>query len=351
MLALLEVLQAGGTHTVDELAARLRVDERTVRRYVAHLTDLDIPVVSLRGRYGGYRLAAGYRLPPLMLTDAEALAVLLGLVARERSGAVTTSAEAATSAAAKLRRVLPQRLRQRLDALLETVELTGPGAPGGSSVSPAATASAPQQAQLLLQLAEATRDRRAVAVRYTDRDGRRSERTVHPYGIVAHSGRWYLTGADSASDQVRLFRSDRITGATGLTTSYDVPADFDAAAHVLSTLARAPYRHEVSLRVQGTVEEVRPLFPAAIAVVEPLGPLLDPAPDAAPDAARAQGRDVDPWVRVGIRAERLEWVPALLAGLDRAFVVERPDALRELVRALAGRLLDATVVDAGPAAS
>ncbi len=78
VLALLELLQSGGTRTVGDLADRLGVDERTVRRYVAHLLELDVPVESVRGRYGGYRLGAGYRLPPLMLTDDEAVAVLVG---------------------------------------------------------------------------------------------------------------------------------------------------------------------------------------------------------------------------------------------------------------------------------
>jgi len=109
VLALLEILQAGGTRTTADLAVRLDVDERTVRRYVDHLIDLDIPVRSVRGRYGGYRLASGYRMPPLMLTDDEALAVLLGLVAGLRAGLVTTSATAMESAAAKIRRVLPRR--------------------------------------------------------------------------------------------------------------------------------------------------------------------------------------------------------------------------------------------------
>ena len=92
VLALLELLQSGGTRTVAELAARLGVDERTVRRYVGHLLDMDVPVESVRGRYGGYRLAAGYRLPPLMLGDDEALAVLLGLIAGRRAGLLTASA-------------------------------------------------------------------------------------------------------------------------------------------------------------------------------------------------------------------------------------------------------------------
>ncbi len=86
VLTLLELLQAGGIRTVAELADRLDVDERTVRRYVGHLLDLDVPVESVRGRYGGYRLAPGYRMPPLMLNDDEARAVLLGLIAGQRAG-------------------------------------------------------------------------------------------------------------------------------------------------------------------------------------------------------------------------------------------------------------------------
>src|ERR1022692_2077185 len=218
VLALLEILQAGGTRTTADLASRLDVDERTVRRYVDHLIDLDIPVRSVRGRYGGYRLAPGYRIPPLMLTDDEALAVLLGLVAGLRAGLVTTSATAMESAAAKIRRVLPEALGRRLDALLATADFT-------TAARPAAT----HETGVLLMLVEAARHRRPVAVSYTARDGRRSERTVYPYGIVVHSGRWYVTGADSASGEVRTFRLDRIETATVLPGSFEIPAGFDPA--------------------------------------------------------------------------------------------------------------------------
>src|SRR3954462_2934139 len=125
VLALLEILQAGGTRTVADLAERLGVDERTVRRYAEHLTALDIPVRSIRGRYGGYRLAPGFRMPPLMLTDVEALAVLLGL----DTGRVATPAAANDSAAAKLRRVLPEKLGRRLDALVRATDFTAPERP------------------------------------------------------------------------------------------------------------------------------------------------------------------------------------------------------------------------------
>lgn len=100
VLALLEILQGGGTPTVGGLAQRLDVNERTVRRYVQHLLDLDIPVESVRGRYGGYRLAPGYRMPPLMLTSEEALALLLGLLPAGRPGGATAAVPAADSAVA-----------------------------------------------------------------------------------------------------------------------------------------------------------------------------------------------------------------------------------------------------------
>jgi predicted DNA-binding transcriptional regulator YafY len=142
---------------------------------------------------------------------------------------------------------------------------------------------------------------------------------VHPYGIVVHSSRWYLTGADSASGEVRTFRLNRIQTATVLPGSFEIPAGFDPAARVLSGLAEVPYQHEVSLRILGTAEQVRARLPAGLATIEALP--ADP-----------------PQVRVRLRAERLDWIPALLAGLDRPFVIEYPDALRDHVHALARRL-------------
>jgi len=308
VLALLEVLQAGGIRTVAELADRLGVDERTVRRYAVHLADLGIPLHSVRGRHGGYRLAPGYRMPPLMLTDEEALAVLLGLVAGRRAGLVTTAAAAAESAAAKVRRVLPAALAQRLDALLATVEFTAPSRP----------VDGPGAAVLLL-LAGAVRDRRPVVVAYRAADGRRSERTLHPYGVVAHAGRWYVAGADSASGAVRTFRVDRITAAEPGTGSFDLPHGFDPAAHVLSAIAEAPHRHVVRLQVLGTGEDVRSRFPAGIVSV-------------------TGGPDDEGWVQVRLQVERLDWVPAVLAGLGVPFTVHQPAELQELVRELAARL-------------
>ncbi|MFD7922075.1 helix-turn-helix transcriptional regulator [Streptomyces sp. NPDC059740] len=317
VLALLELLQSGGVRTAAELAGRLHVDERTVRRYVDHLLDLDIPVESVRGRYGGYRLSPGYRMPPLMLSDDEALAVLLGLLAGQRTGATTSAGTAGETAAAKIRRVLPERLRRRLDAVLDSLAFTAP--PGGSA--------APDTA-VLLTVADAVRHHRPVSVEYTAGGGRHSARTLHPHGLVAHRGRWYVTGVDPAAGGDRTLRLDRIAVATLLAGSFVPPARCDPAEHLLSGFATAPYRHEVTVRVQGTVEQVHARLPAGLALVTELPPV------SGTDTASG------PWSRVELRAERLDWVPALLASFDRPFVVERPDALRHLVAQFAARLAD-----------
>ncbi|MEU9067911.1 WYL domain-containing protein [Streptomyces sp. NPDC048109] len=410
VLTLLELLQAGGVRTVAELADRLGVGERTVRRYVDHLVDLDVPVESVRGRYGGYRLAPGHRMPPLMLTDDEALAVLLGLVAGRRTGITAAAGTAGETAAAKVRRVLPERLRRRLDAVLDSLTFTTEAA--GSVAPPAA---------VLLPIADAVRHHRPVSVRYTGGSDRGGERTLYPYGLVAHGGRWYVTGRDLSVAADRTFRLDRIAGARVLPGTFEPPPGPAPAERVLTALATAPYRHEVTVRVRGTAEEVRGLLPASVATVaeETGGGVAPPgsrggdspgcggggspgtrhggspepgaetspepggdgspepggggfpaprdagcpepetgaapqaqtgaapraetgaAPRAGTETAPGSGGGAEPWCRVEIRAERLDWLPGLLASLDRPFVVERPDELRGLVADLAGRLMDA----------
>lgn len=275
VLTLLELLQSGGLRTVAELADRLGVDGRTVRRYVDQLVDLDLPVEAVRGRYGGYRLASGYRLPPLMLSDDEALAVLLGLVAGRRAG-LTTADTASETAAAKIRRVLPAPLARRLDTVLESLAFT---------TSPGEFAT--PDADVLLTVADAVRHRRPVSIRYTDRDGRRSERPLHPYGIVAHSGRWYVTGADPGIGEERTFRLDRIADARTLPGSFDEPAGPDPAQRVLSGFATADYRYEVVLRIHATVDQIRARLPASVASVTDAE--FGPDPGADPGAGAGAG--------------------------------------------------------------
>ncbi|MEV4318148.1 WYL domain-containing protein [Actinocrispum sp. NPDC049592] len=240
-----------------------------------------------------------------MLNDEEALAVLLGLVAGQRAGLTTAAGLAGEAAAAKIRRVLPERLGRRLDAVLGALSFTAPAA------EPTAA-----ETSILLTIADAVSHHRPVSIRYTAATGRHSERTLHPYGLVAHSARWYLTGADPAIGQDRTFRLDRIVSARTLPGSFQPPTGLDPAQRVLTGLASAPYRHEVTLLIQGTAEQIHTRLPASVAIV-----------------TESEG-----WSWVELRAERLDWLPAVLASLDLPFAIERPPELRDLVARLADRL-------------
>jgi predicted DNA-binding transcriptional regulator YafY len=304
---MLELLQTGGQRTVGDLAARLGVDERTVRRYADHLTDLGIPVRAQRGRYGGYRLSPGYKLPPLMLSDDEAIAVVLGLRAAERAGLATTDHAATASALAKVSRVLPRALGQRLESLLSTAQFTAP-----------ARASAPAGADTLLGLAAATQARRTVVIAYTAWDGRESERELDVYGLVFHSGRWYVTGHDHGRDGMRTFRLDRIASVKPGDGSYDVPADFDATTQVVSGIAAVKWTHEVAVLLRTTLAAAGERLPAST------GRLSE----------HADG------VLFESRADNLAGMACMLAGLGWDFEVITPDALRDEVLALSDRLRD-----------
>lgn len=320
VLAVLELLQAGGTHSVAKLAEMLAVDERTVRRYIEHLRDLDIPVEGTRGRYGGYRLARHFRMPPLMLTDEEALAVVwaLLLTGRERSG--PASSLAVESASAKVRRVLPAPLGQRIGAVVETVDFTTSGKGNRDE------AAGDGVAAVLLPLAEAARDRRPVTFGYTARQGQAAQRFVQPYGVVAHHGWLYLTGFDVARRAMRTFRVDRIADVRLLEGTFTVPAGADPVQQVLGPLAPSPQMHDVSVRIHTNTAHVRSLIPETLGSVAPVDPGADEAVG---------------WVRVFLRAERLEWVAGTLAMLDRPFVIEYPQELREVVSTLGQRLITA----------
>lgn len=302
VLAMLELLQANPRMGGAELARRLGVDERTVRRYAARLDDLGVPVVAERGRYGGYRLMPGYKLPPLMLTDDEATAVVLGLLAGRRLG---LPGQATESALAKVQRVLPAALRDRVQALRETLGFTL-----------TARDSAAPDTGAVLTLAAAAREKRRVRMRYRSWQGAETERELDPYGLVFHSGRWYVTGHDHRSGEIRTFRVDRVAAAEPGTARFEIPDDVDPVQHVTRSLARVPYAHEVEVLLETDLAEARRRIPATTATL-----------------AEAAGGVV-----MTTRAERLDGMARMLAGLGFPFVIRRPDELRGHVRDLARAL-------------
>jgi predicted DNA-binding transcriptional regulator YafY len=305
LLELLELLQAQPLITGREIADRLGVDPRTARRYVTALQDLGIPVEGQRGVGGGYRIRPGYRLPPLMLTDDEAVVVALGTLAAGRLG-LSGSPESVDGALAKIHRVLPDGLRRQVEALEETLDFTA-----------SARGAAPVGGDLVLLLADAIRRRRQLRMAYRSYAGEETERELSPFGLVVHSGRWYLASHDHGRHDLRTFRVDRmrrVVIAEG--TALVPPEGFDAVAFVSTSLARTPWKWEVEVLLELPIDEAARRVPATLAelVEENEGTLLR--------------------IRVG----SLDWAATVLAGLGCGFTVRRPDELRTSVLALADRL-------------
>jgi predicted DNA-binding transcriptional regulator YafY len=307
LLAFLELLQSRRVVDGRAAAGELGVSERTVRRYAVALHDLGIPVDGQPGVGGGYRLRPGTRLPPLMLSDDEAAAVVFGLTLSEQRGL-----GGSRGALAKIERVLPERLGRRVERLHE-VRLLGEPDP------------APVSSETLLLVAEAVRRKRTLRIDYTRRDGTESTRELDPFGLVARRGRWYVPARDRASGELRTFRADRIARAEVGGPAAPPEPGFDPAAHVVRMLTRLPLAWEVEVLLDAPVHEIAARLPATLAEL----------------AADGDG------TRLSMRADSLEWVAGVLAGLGADFRVVRPDELREQLARLASRLARAQVEDRG----
>jgi predicted DNA-binding transcriptional regulator YafY len=305
LLELLESLQAQPAATGRELAERLGIDVRTLRRYVAALQELGIPVEGQRGVGGGYRLRPGYRLPPLMLSDDETVVVVLGLLAARRLGLDTESASA-DGALAKIHRVLPDRLRSRAEALEATL-----------GFADAAAGGVPVPGETVLLVAEAVRRRKRLRTRYRSFSRVVSDRELSPLGLVVHAGRWYLAAHDHGRGELRTFRVDRMRHPVlEDAAAVAAPDGFDAVAYVSSSLASVPWAWEVEVELDLTLERAEERIPAT------LGQLL-----------AQDGKTI-----LRMRVESLDWMAALLAGLGCDFTIRRPEELRASVRRLAARL-------------
>lgn len=263
-LAALELLQAHRRLTGPQLAERLAVDDRTVRRDIQALIAMGIPVAVERGRDGGYLLAPGYRLPPMVFNDDEALALLLGLQAVQPLGLPQV---AVASAQAKLARVMPAALQARLGALAEHVAL----APGAAADVPA-----PVDAALLALLSSAARRGQRVALRYqaaptADGQPAVTQRLVDPYGLGLVAGQWYLAAHCQLRGAMRSFRLDRVVQAEPVAQSFGRPAAFDVLAHLRRGLATVPRAHRAEVCLHTSLAGARALLvPELLAALQPL---------------------------------------------------------------------------------
>lgn len=251
---------------------------------------------------GGYRLRAGTRLPPLMLSDEEATAVTLGLAIAERRGI------AAGDALTKISRVLPERLARRIERLRDEVSLLGEP-----------ESAPPLSGETLLVVAEAVRRKRSLQIGYVRRDGTPSTRAIEPLGLVARRGRWYVPARDRKSNELRTFRADRITAATIGEPVAPPDPGFDPVDHVLKMFARFPWEWTIEVRLDAPVEEISKRVSPALAEL----------------SADGDGT----LLRMG--ADSLEWAAGLLARLGADFEVVRPDELRAHLSELGDRLRQA----------
>ncbi|MBX9244723.1 YafY family transcriptional regulator [Actinotalea ferrariae] len=311
LLRLLALLPTRATWSGPELADRLGVTTRTVRNDVERLRDLGYEVEGRPGAGGGYRLAAGAALPPLLLDDDEAVAVALGL-ATAVSGSITGIEETSLRALTKLEQTMPSRLRHRIDALRGA---TVSASAGGPTVDP----------EVLTVLAQVCARRERLRFDYGAHDGASSVRDVEPHRVVHTGRRWYLLAWDTGAGDWRTFRADRIAPRvpTGPRfTPREVPGG-DALAHVLRGVGSAAWPHRARVRIGAPADDVAQRISRVGGVLTPL--------DAATCLLETGGAS-------------LPELAGYLASLEVPFEVLEPDTLREVLRSMARRCKAAAAV-------
>ncbi|WP_455351223.1 helix-turn-helix transcriptional regulator [Streptomyces sp. SYSU K217416] len=320
LLNLLSLLQTPREWPGSELAERLRVSPRTIRRDIDRLRELGYPVEASKGAVGGYRLVAGAAMPPLLLDDEEAVAIAVGL--RAGAGhAIEGIEEASVRALAKLEQVLPSRLRHRVATLQSaTIPLTRGD---GATVDP----------QTLTVMASAVTGQERLRFAYRAGDGTESRRRAEPVRLVSTGRRWYLVAYDLDREDWRTFRVDRVSEpfATGARFApRELPAG-DAAEFIKRSMSRLQpaYRVEISFAAPAALVAAR--LPAALGAPEPV--------DEHTCRLRAESTDSP------------EWLALRLALLDVEFTVREPAALVEYVARLGGRLTRAALPEATPEAT
>jgi predicted DNA-binding transcriptional regulator YafY len=302
VLTVLELLQAKEQISGAELARQLEVSSRTVQRYIARLQDLGFPVESSRGVGGSYRLKPGFRLPPMMFSTEEALALSLGLEALAHLG-LTDFTPAMQTAKGKLERVLPKATRQQVQDMQAALGLE------------ASTWVVPTNAEVVIGLAKAMQAQQPVAFAYTSFEGQLSQREVEPYGVLHHERRWYMVGHCRTRQALRVFRADRMGKLETLEGSFVPPNSFDPRAFLLESLPFAASKWQIEVWLDLPPDEARWRLYDHQVLLEAEG-----------DGTRLRCGTGD-----------LEWFAAVLLKLQCEFQIRQPKELREALVELGER--------------
>lgn len=304
VLAVLELLQSRGRISGPELAQRINVDVRTLRRYIVLLEELGIPITTERGRHGAYMLVAGFKLPPMMFTDKEALALSMGLLAA-RSLGLHAGESALASAQAKLERVMPDSLKRRLRAVETTVSIESPN-----------TLAMHANATALMLLTHAAHAAERVHLHYRSAQGEESRRDFDAYGLGFRGSAWYAVGHCHLRHGVRGFRVDRIIEVQPLAVRFTRPRNFDVLEWLNHSIATLPRAHHVEVLLHTDLAKAREAFSPAMGLLE-----------AANDG-----------VLLRVRTDDLAWFARQLARVPFDFEIRTPRRLRKELLAHAKRL-------------
>ncbi|BBB66731.1 transcriptional regulator [Undibacterium sp. YM2] len=304
VLALLELLQNHGQVSGAELSQMLEIDRRSLRRYIVTLEEMGIPIMTSRGRFGGYSIMPGFKLPPMMFNEEEGFAISIALTAA-RQLKLLDVAPSIESAQSKLQRILPDQLRQRLRAADTAIEL---------NLQPAAM---PADKEVLVKLSHAVAHKQSINLQYRSVSDMVSERKLDAYGLAFHATHWYVVGFCHLRQDIRSFRLDRVMRAELLSQQFTSPPDFSVISYLRSAVASIPRAYSVELLLKTDMQYARRYLSDAIAVLE----------------------QTTGGVLLYNQSEDLSWFARQLAALPFDFEVRKPAQLQDELRKVAERLL------------
>jgi predicted DNA-binding transcriptional regulator YafY len=298
VLAVLALLQTHGRMSGSELAQRIEVNIRTLRRYIIILQDLGIPIESERGRNGAYVLSPGFKLPPMMFTNEEALVLTVGLISARRLNLADTD-RAIESALAKLERVMPLDLKSSVRALTETVTLH----------QRASSSPAPSDV-ILTTISNATQSGQRVHIEYHSPQGEDTERDFDPYGLTYYQSKWYVVGYCHLRNDLRSFRMDRINQIHEMDAHFVRPDGFDPLAHVMQAIVTLPRKYPFELLLKTDIATAQREVFDFLGVLE----------------AHQEG------VLMRGSVEDLDWLARQISIFSFDFVVIEPEGLKEEIK-------------------
>jgi predicted DNA-binding transcriptional regulator YafY len=305
-LLALELVQGSPGMTADRLADKLGVSERAARRYVAILREAGIPIESVRGPYGGYRIGRGLRLPPLMFTATEALGLVMAVLDGHHHASDPT--DPVGGALGKIMRALPAPVAAQAEAVRQT---TAPAPDRGAARPDPATTAA---------LVQACSGHHQVRLAYRSEAGSHLVVEVDPWAVIVRHGRWYLLCQSHTSNARRAYRIDRVRDVEVLTATFSPPADLDAVATLEAHLA-VGWEYDVEIIIEAPAASVAPRVPRALGQLEPLDS----------KTSRLVGSTSNPF-----------WYSEQLAAIPAPYRIVTCPELREAARAIGQRMLAAT---------